>query len=538
MKKLFGTKEKDTTTFKESPPTSIRTVSNSGTTTGMERIVYSEPTVTVVEEEIAQPQSGTVVYEKKTIVDEPIRHESVRGGVKETFRHPIDAFKGQPRDRSPDEIRRKEYIEREIAVPKEKEVKKEIRKSSEGTGVTQSLGNERPKSAKDLRSEFRKEPLPKEYISREPMKEYIAREPMKEYVTEPFVIREPIIVKEPAREYMREADYVEKAPVFIETREKGPVIKEHIHPKEREEIQPVIHREREKTEFIEVTKPILERNVMPTQFQEKTLPAETRATVYQGESEQFKQSYKLATERYKASVEVAPTEREVVEKAPIIKEHITKRVIEEIQPVIYREVTEPHIILETRPIYEKVVEGPTLVEKGEMLPEEFTRTRVKEYPKEYPKEYSREYTREQLKEQPREYVREQPREYSREQLKEQPREYIREQPREYIREQPREYTREQLKEQPKEYIRRSTEYKEYKVPKEYIEYVVEPTQTESRSEEYYKNEPEIREYYNDQGKLVREYSYREGEFAKPLRLKRTETPITETPETKESETRG
>jgi len=508
MKKLFGqTKEKDTTTFKESPPTAIRTVDNSGHTSGMERIVSTQPTTVV--EEVTETKPGAIVYEKKTIVDEPIRHESVRGGVKETFRHPIDAFKGQPRDRSPNEVRRKEYIEREV-VSKEKEVKKEHRMSGESTTVTQPLS--KPKSAKELRSEFRKESLPKEYVVREPVKEYVTepfviREPVREY--EPLVIREPIFVKEPPKEYMKEADYVEKSPVYVETREKGPVIKEHIHPKEREEIQPIIHREREKTEYVEVTKPILERNVMPTQFEEKTLAAETRPTVYQGESEQFKQNYKLATERYKSSVEVAPTEREVVEKTPIIKEHITKKVIEEIQPVIYREVTEPHIILETRPIYEKVVEGPTLVEKGEMLPEEYTRTRVKEYPKEYP----------------REYVREQPREQPREQVKE----YTREQP----REQPREYTREY----PKEYVRRSKEYQEYKEPKEYREYMVE--QTEPRSQEYFKNEPEIREYYNDQGKLVREYSYREpqGEFAKPHRSKRSD--FTEsTSEIRESETRG
>jgi len=279
---------------------------------------------------------------------------------------------------------------------------------------------------------------------------------------------------------------MEKAPVYLETREKGAVIKEHIHPKEREEIQPIIHREREKTEFVEITRPIVERNVLPTQFEEKTLPAETRPTVYQGESEQFKQNYKLATERYKASVDVAATEREVVEKTPIIKEHITRKIIEEIQPVIYRETTEPHIILETRPIYEKVVEGPTLIEKGEKLPEEYSR-----------------------------------------------REYVKERPREHVREIHREYIQ-----KPKEY---TTEYKEYtKEPKEYVEYITEPQKEPltEQSEEYYKREPEIREYYNDQGKLVREYSYREGEFAKPLRSKRSEIPISEVSETREYESRG
>jgi len=452
----------------------------------MEKTVYTEPAIV---EEVSNPEPG-VLYEKKIIVDEPIRHESVRSGVKETFRHPIEAFKGQPRDRSPNEIRRKEYIEREM-VPRDvrkeyieapKEVKKEYRTSGESKGVS-SLGNEKPRSAKEIRSEFRKEPINREYVVREP-------------------VREEYVVREPVREWTKEPDYVEKSPVLIETREKGAVIKEHIHPKEREEIQPVIHREREKTEYVEVTKPIHEKNVMPTQFEEKTLPAETRPTVYQGESEQFKQNYKLATERYKPSVEVAPTEREVVEKTPIIKEHITRKVIEEIQPVIYREVTEPHIILETRPIYEKVVEGPTLVEKGEMLPEEY---QTREYPKDRLRD-SRDS---------REYVKEYPKEYSREYSKEQPRDNR--DHREYIAQKPKQSSREYIRETPKEDLKE---------------------REDQPSEDYYKREPEIREYYNDQGKLVREYSYREpqGEYAKPLRTsKRHEIPITES---REFESRG
>lgn len=38
-----------------------------------------------------------------------------------------------------------------------------------------------------------------------------------------------------------------------------------------------------------------------------------------------------------------------------------KKIIEEIQPVIYREVIQPHIIRVTQPIYEKIIEADVYV---------------------------------------------------------------------------------------------------------------------------------------------------------------------------------
>jgi len=173
--------------------------------------------------------------------------------------------------------------------------------------------------------------------------------------------------------------------VLVEHREKGAVIREHIHPKEREEIQPIIHREREKTELVQVAKPIMERDVRPTMVEEKTLPAETRPTVFQGESEEFKRMYREKSERYKSTTEFSPVEKEVIEKPPIIKEHVTRKIIEEIQPVVYREITEPHIIREVKPIYEKVIEGPVLLESKELPMEQAPRYEYREYPTTYEK---------------------------------------------------------------------------------------------------------------------------------------------------------
>jgi hypothetical protein len=55
--------------------------------------------------------------------------------------------------------------------------------------------------------------------------------------------------------------------------------------------------------------------------------------------------------------------REFVNKAPIIEEHVSKKIIEEVQPVLYRETVAPVLIEETQPIYERVVEAPVIVEE-------------------------------------------------------------------------------------------------------------------------------------------------------------------------------
>jgi hypothetical protein len=204
----------------------------------------------------------------------------------------------------------------------------------------------------------------------------------------------------PQAEGFVETTTVLEPTVLVEHRERGPVIKEHIHQREREEIQPVIHRERERTEVLQVTKPIVEREVQATVVENKILPAETKPTIVQ-ENRQFERDYNANTHRYQNTVEVAPVQHETIEKAPIIHEHLTRRVIEEVQPVIMKEVTVPTLIKEVQNIYEKIIEAPVLVEGGELPVEERTfgseHMRASEYyrearPAHYSGEYSSEYS--------------------------------------------------------------------------------------------------------------------------------------------------
>jgi len=51
----------------------------------------------------------------------------------------------------------------------------------------------------------------------------------------------------------------------------------------------------------------------------------------------------------------------MVQRAPIIDEHVNRRVIEEVQPVLYREVVQPVVVEQVKPIYETVRDAPQYV---------------------------------------------------------------------------------------------------------------------------------------------------------------------------------
>jgi hypothetical protein len=50
----------------------------------------------------------------------------------------------------------------------------------------------------------------------------------------------------------------------------------------------------------------------------------------------------------------------VVNKAPIVYETERRKILEEVQPIVYKQVVQPVIIRETKPIYEKIIEAPVI----------------------------------------------------------------------------------------------------------------------------------------------------------------------------------
>jgi len=142
-------------------------------------------------------------------------------------------------------------------------------------------------------------------------------------------------------------------PAEVEIREKPAVVQEVIKPGVREEIQPVIHREREQLEIREQIQPIYEKSVAPTIVEQRQLAPEVRGEVRLGEMP-------VIAEGPRSAVVIEAEQREAVMHAPIIEETIHKKIIEEVQPVIHREVVAPKVIRETQPIYEKIVEAPVV----------------------------------------------------------------------------------------------------------------------------------------------------------------------------------
>jgi hypothetical protein len=150
--------------------------------------------------------------------------------------------------------------------------------------------------------------------------------------------------------------------IVTEHIEKPVIVKEKILPQEKIEVQPIIHREREQLEVHEVIQPMHEKDIAPTLVKHATLPAQVRPDIRESDA-QFQSKYKEATTRYIPEIQTQPVAREFFNKAPIVEEHISKKIVEEVQPVLYKETVTPVLIEETQPIYERVVEAPTIFEE-------------------------------------------------------------------------------------------------------------------------------------------------------------------------------
>jgi len=146
---------------------------------------------------------------------------------------------------------------------------------------------------------------------------------------------------------------VTTAPALVEHREKAPVVQEVIRPGVREEIQPVVHREREQLEIREEIQPIYETSVRPTLVEEMQLAPQINPEVRTG-------VMPVIAEGPRSNVVMEQEHVEVITNAPILEEVVHKRIIEEVQPVIQRETIAPKIIKEVQPIYEKVIEAPVV----------------------------------------------------------------------------------------------------------------------------------------------------------------------------------
>lgn len=133
------------------------------------------------------------------------------------------------------------------------------------------------------------------------------------------------------------------------------VVQEFIKPVETEVVQPVVHRERVQTEVKQVTQPIYEKDVLPTTSETKVLPAQYTETVVPSAP------IPAVTTLPSSTTIVGDTEKRVLYKEPVVQETIKHQLVEEVQPVIYREVEQHHVIQTEQPVYERVVEAPRVI---------------------------------------------------------------------------------------------------------------------------------------------------------------------------------
>ncbi|PRP82085.1 hypothetical protein PROFUN_03775 [Planoprotostelium fungivorum] len=157
-------------------------------------------------------------------------------------------------------------------------------------------------------------------------------------------------------------------PLNIKHVEKDVVVHEHIHPVEKEEIQPVIFREREQMEVKQITERLHETEIQPTLIEKRDLAPEVREVVVE-------KAAPIPENVVLPSVDVDATLRSVEMHAPIVNEVIKKTVIEEVQPVLEKDTVVPTLIQETKPIYEKIVEAAVLI-REELPMREITREKV------------------------------------------------------------------------------------------------------------------------------------------------------------------
>jgi hypothetical protein len=148
------------------------------------------------------------------------------------------------------------------------------------------------------------------------------------------------------------ATQIQVAPAILEHKDFAPIVHERIRREEVEEIHPVIHREREKTEIHKITQPVHTSAVLGVVTEEATLPAKFS---------------EMRTPSMLPPANILPRREELtaqkmrVESAPVVIETERKKIIEEVTPLVYREVVEPHLTKLTQPIYERIVEGDVYV---------------------------------------------------------------------------------------------------------------------------------------------------------------------------------
>jgi hypothetical protein len=137
---------------------------------------------------------------------------------------------------------------------------------------------------------------------------------------------------------------------------------ERIREVEIERVQPVVHVDREQTEVRQVVQPILEKEVRPTLITKTAKEVElgTRQEKASGVPTSLEGRSLGNAPTIQSKTEFLGVEKRREEFNPIVQETVHKKIIEQVTPVVEREVVIPHVIEQTKHIHETVQEKPVI----------------------------------------------------------------------------------------------------------------------------------------------------------------------------------
>jgi hypothetical protein len=158
----------------------------------------------------------------------------------------------------------------------------------------------------------------------------------------------------PALRPLQPATQIEQFSPAVTRMEHAPVVRERVLAEETEEIQPIIERERIRQEIRPIVYPAREYARGPVHYLSRDLPLERREMVEKGA-----ETVPWVNTVSPAPTVVQPVHRTVV-KQPVVREIIRPRIIEQIQPVIDREIQETTVIKTIKPVQEVVFESPRI----------------------------------------------------------------------------------------------------------------------------------------------------------------------------------
>jgi len=145
------------------------------------------------------------------------------------------------------------------------------------------------------------------------------------------------------QQYQQSGANIQNVRLPTQVIEKPIAVHEEIRREQVEEIQPIVNIEKLKTEVHQVTQPLFDKEIKPVNMQQRTLPSQLLPEVnLPGRGAPMAADMSTVHEDKSAMV---------VEKAPIYTEIDKLQVIEEIQPVLYKETIVPTVIQETKPVY-------------------------------------------------------------------------------------------------------------------------------------------------------------------------------------------